>query len=402
MKKAYIVEAKRTPIGKFLGTLKNADAGELGAAVVKNIMKDHQELVPNVDEVIVGNVLSAGLKQGIARQVSLHAGFPVEIPAYSINMVCGSGMKAVMNGVAGIQSGTSNLVVAGGVEMMSAAPFLLSGKNRSGSKLGNLQAVDSLIGDGLTDVFNNYHMGITAENIAEKHSITREEQDAFSFESQKRAIAAVDSGRFVDEIVPISVKSRKEEIWFDTDEHMNRGTSPEKLAKLRPAFKKDGTVTAGNASGINDGASMVLLASESAVDQYWLNPLVEVVAVGQGGVDPSVMGLGPVPAIRNVLKNADLKLSDIGLIELNEAFAAQSLGVLKELSEEHGVDVADLMPITNVNGGAIALGHPLGASGNRILVTLIHEMKKRNVKYGLASLCIGGGMGTAIIVKNLD
>ncbi len=402
MKKAYIVEAKRTPIGKFLGTLKNADAGELGAAVVKNIMKDHQDLVPKVDEVIVGNVLSAGLKQGIARQVSLHAGFPVEIPAYSLNMVCGSGMKAVMNGVAGIQSGTANLVVAGGVEMMSAAPFLLSGKNRSGSKLGNLQAVDSLIGDGLTDVFNNYHMGITAENIAEKHSITREEQDAFAMESQKRAIAAVDSGRFADEIVPISIKTRKEEIWFDADEHMNRSTSPEKLAKLRPAFKKDGTVTAGNASGINDGASMVLLASEEAVDQYWLNPLVEIVAVGQGGVDPSVMGLGPVPAIRNVLKNAGLKLSDMGLIELNEAFASQSLGVLKELSEEHEVQVADLMPITNVNGGAIALGHPLGASGNRILVTLIHEMKKRNVEYGLASLCIGGGMGTAIIVKNLD
>jgi len=402
MKKAYIVEAKRTPIGKFLGTLKNADAGQLGAAVVKNIMKDHQDLVPKVDEVIVGNVLSAGLKQGIARQVSLHAGFPVEIPAYSLNMVCGSGMKAVMNGVSGIQSGTANLVVAGGVEMMSAAPFLLSGKNRSGSKLGNLAAVDSLIGDGLTDVFNNYHMGITAENIAEKHGISREEQDAFAYESQKRAIEAVDSGRFAEEIVPISVKSRKEEIWFDADEHMNRTTNPEKLAKLRPAFKKDGTVTAGNASGINDGASMVLLASESAVDQYWLNPLVEVVAVGQGGVDPSVMGLGPVPAIRNVLKNAGLKLSDMGLIELNEAFAAQSLGVLKELSEEHQVDVADLMPITNVNGGAIALGHPLGASGNRILVTLIHEMKKRNVQYGLASLCIGGGMGTAIIVKNLD
>ena len=402
MKKAYIVEAKRTPIGKFLGTLKNSDAGELGAAVVKNIMKDHQDLMPKVDEVIVGNVLSAGLKQGIARQVSLHAGFPVEIPAYSLNMVCGSGMKAVMNGVAGIQSGTANLVVAGGVEMMSAAPFLLSGKNRSGSKLGNLQAVDSLIGDGLTDVFNNYHMGITAENIAEKHSITREEQDAFAMESQRRAIAAVDSGRFTDEIVPISIKTRKEEIWFDTDEHMNRSTSPEKLAKLRPAFKKDGTVTAGNASGINDGASMVLLASEEAVDQYWLNPLVEIVAVGQGGVDPSVMGLGPVPAIRNVLKNAGMKLSDIGLIELNEAFASQSLGVLKELSQEHDVQVADLMPITNVNGGAIALGHPLGASGNRILVTLIHEMKKRNVEYGLASLCIGGGMGTAIIVKNLD
>ena len=402
MKKAYIVEAKRTPIGKFLGTLKNSDAGELGAAVVKNIMKDHQDLMPKVDEVIVGNVLSAGLKQGIARQVSLHAGFPVEIPAYSLNMVCGSGMKAVMNGVAGIQSGTANLVVAGGVEMMSAAPFLLSGKNRSGSKLGNLQAVDSLIGDGLTDVFNNYHMGITAENIAEKHNITREEQDAFAMESQRRAIAAVDSGRFTDEIVPISIKTRKEEIWFDTDEHMNRSTSPEKLAKLRPAFKKDGTVTAGNASGINDGASMVLLASEEAVDQYWLNPLVEIVAVGQGGVDPSVMGLGPVPAIRNVLKNAGMKLSDIGLIELNEAFASQSLGVLKELSQEHDVQVADLMPITNVNGGAIALGHPLGASGNRILVTLIHEMKKRNVEYGLASLCIGGGMGTAIIVKNLD
>lgn len=401
MKKVYIIEAKRSPIGKFLGTLKNGNAGELGAAVLKDMMKEHQELVPEVDEVIVGNVLSAGLKQGIARQVSLNAGFPVETPAYSLNMVCGSGMKAVMNGVAGIQSGSANLVVAGGVEMMSAAPFLLSSKNRTGSKLGNLAAVDSLIGDGLTDVFNNYHMGITAENIADKHGITREEQDAFSYESQKRAIAAVDSGRFSDEIVPILIKNRKEEFWFDADEHMNRKTNLEKLAGLRPAFKKDGSVTAGNASGINDGASMTLLASKEVVDQYWLNPLVEIIAVGQGGVDPSVMGLGPVPAISNVLKNANMSLSDMGLIELNEAFAAQSLGVMKELSEEHGVAVEDLLPITNVNGGAIALGHPLGASGNRILVTLIHEMKKRKIEYGLASLCIGGGMGTAIIVKTL-
>ncbi len=401
MKKVYIIEAKRSPIGKFLGTLKNGNAGELGAAVLKDMMKDHQELVSEVDEVIVGNVLSAGLKQGIARQVSLNAGFPVETPAYSLNMVCGSGMKAVMNGVAGIQSGSTNLVVAGGVEMMSAAPFLFSGKNRTGNKLGNLEAVDSLIGDGLTDVFNNYHMGITAENIADKHGITREEQDAFSYESQKRAIAAVDSGRFSDEIVPILIKNRKEEFWFDADEHMNRKTNLEKLAGLRPAFKKDGSVTAGNASGINDGASMTLLASKEVVDQYWLNPLVEIIAVGQGGVDPSVMGLGPVPAISNVLKNANMSLSDMGLIELNEAFAAQSLGVMKELSEEHGVAVGDLLPITNVNGGAIALGHPLGASGNRILVTLIHEMKKRKIEYGLASLCIGGGMGTAIIVKNV-
>ena len=402
MEKVYIVEAKRSPIGKFLGTLKNEDAGKLGAMVLKDIMKDHQELVGKVDEVIVGNVLSAGLKQGIARQVSLHAGFPVETPAYSLNMVCGSGMKAVMNGVAGIQSGSAKLVVAGGVELMSAAPFLLSGKNRTGSKLGNLAAVDSLIGDGLTDVFNNYHMGITAENIADKHKITREEQDAFSYESQKRAIAAVDSGRFNDEIVPILIKNRKEEFWFTADEHMNRKTNLEKLAGLRPAFKKDGSVTAGNASGINDGASMTLLASESVVDQYWLKPLVEIVAVGQGGVDPSVMGLGPVPAIHNVLKNASMSLSDIGLIELNEAFAAQSLGVLRELSDEHGVSVEELLPITNVNGGAIALGHPLGASGNRILVTLIHEMKKRKIEYGLASLCIGGGMGTAILVKNVE
>ncbi|BES66378.1 acetyl-CoA C-acetyltransferase [Gottschalkiaceae bacterium SANA] len=402
MKKVYIVEAKRSPIGKFLGTLKDTNAGDLGGAVLKEMLKDHQELVAEVDEVIIGNVLSAGLKQGIARQVSLNAGFPVETPAYSLNMVCGSGMKAVMNGLAGIQSGSANLVVAGGVELMSAAPFLLSGKNRTGSKLGNLAAVDSLIGDGLTDVFNNYHMGITAENIAAKHGISREEQDAFSYESQKRAIAAVDSGRFDDEIVPILIKKRKEEFWFGADEHMNRTTNEEKLARLRPAFKKDGTVTAGNASGINDGASMTLLASEEAVDQYWLNPLVEIVAVGQGGVDPSVMGLGPVPAIRNVLKNAKMSLADIELIELNEAFAAQSLGVLKELSEEHGVRVDHLLPITNVNGGAIALGHPLGASGNRILVTLIHEMKKRKLEYGLASLCIGGGMGTAIIVKNVE
>lgn len=402
MNKVYIVDGKRSAMGSFLGTLKGMKAGVLGGEVLKSILKDKQEIVDNIDEVIVGHVLTADQGQGVARQISIHAGVPVEIPAYSLNMVCGSGMKAVMNGYTNIASGVQNVVVAGGVEVMSQTPFLISGATRTGNKLGNMAAKDALIEDGLTDVFNKYHMGITAENIAEKHSITRQEQDDFALESQRRAIEAVDNGRFKDEIIPIYIKTRKSEICFEQDEYPNRSTDNEKLGKLRTVFKKDGTVTAGNASGINDGASMTLLASEEAVDKFWLKPMVEIIGIGQGGVDPSVMGLGPVPAIRQALLNAELKLEEIELIELNEAFAAQSLGVIKELSSEHGVSEEQLLKITNVNGGAIALGHPLGASGNRILVTLIHEMKKKKVKYGLASLCIGGGMGTAIIIKNAE
>lgn len=271
-----------------------------------------------------------------------------------------------------------------------------------GQKLGNISQHDDILLDALTDAFEGYHMGITAENIAEKYGITREDQDAFAFESQKRAIAAVDGGRFVDEIVPVEVKMRRETVTFDTDEYPNRKSNPEKLAALRPVFKKDGSVTAGNASGINDGASMMMLVSESFLKENGLTPLAQVLAIGQGGVDPSVMGLGPVPAIADVLKRTDKDLSDMELIELNEAFAAQSIGVLKELSSTYGQDMDDLLARTNVNGGAIALGHPVGVSGNRIMVTLMYEMKKRGLEYGLASLCIGGGMGTAVVIKNMD
>lgn len=399
MSKVYVVAAKRTAIGSFLGTLKNVHPSELGASVLEEVLEVSQVDNKAIDEVIIGNVLPAGQGQGLARQVTIKAGMPVDIPAYGINMVCGSGMKAIMNGFTSIQAGLHHLVIAGGVESMSTAPHILPGSLRQGYKLGDMLAKDHLVFDALTDAFEGYHMGITAENIAEKYGLTREEQDAFALLSQQKAISAVDTGKFKDEIVPVEIKSRRETIIFDTDEYPNRSTNSEKLAKLKPVFKKDGTVTAGNASGINDGASMVLLASEEAVNQYNLTPLAEVIAIGQGGVDPSIMGMGPVPAIRKALTAAGLTLKDMELLELNEAFAAQSLGVVQELSLEHGVSKEAIMDRTNVNGGAIALGHPVGVSGNRIVVTLIHEMIKRKSTYGLASLCIGGGMGTALILK---
>ena len=399
MKKVFIVAAKRTAIGKFMGSLASINPGELGAIVIKELIKETGVNPEGIDTVIAGNILSAGQMQGVARQASIKAGIPVEVPAYSINMVCGSGMKAVMNGYSGILSGLAEVVIAGGTETMSNAGFVLNGSLRSGVKMGDLKAVDHMVCDGLTDAFNNYHMGITAENIAEKYGITREQQDAFSYSSQQKAIKAIDSGAFAKEIVPVSIVTKKETIIFDKDEFPNRASNPEKLAALKPAFKKDGTVTAGNASGVNDGASFVMLMSEEAVAKYGLKPLCEIVAVGQGGVDPKVMGLGPVPAIRKALKNAGMKLSDMELIELNEAFAAQSLGVIKELIDEHKVTREWIDERTNINGGAIALGHPIGASGNRIIVSLIHELIATGKNIGLASLCIGGGMGTAIIVK---
>lgn len=399
MRKVYIVAAKRTAIGKLMGGLTALQPGEMGARVIKAVLADAGVQPEQVDQVIVGNVLCAGQKQGVARQAAILAGIPAEVPAYGVNMICGSGMKSVLNGYTDIVAGNCEIVLAGGTESMSNAGFVMPGTLRSGNKMGNIQAVDHMVCDGLTDAFHNYHMGITAENIAEKYGITREEQDAFSFASQQKAIRAVDNGEFVKEIVPIEIVGRKETIVFDTDEFPNRASTPEKMAKLKPAFKKDGTVTAGNASGVNDGASFVLLASEDKVKELGLKPLAEIVATGQGGVDPSVMGLGPVPAIRQALKRAGLALSEIELIELNEAFAAQSLGVIRELIEEHGVTREWINERTNINGGAIALGHPIGASGNRILVTLVHELLKNDKKVGLASLCIGGGMGTAIIVK---
>ncbi|MDP3397741.1 MAG: acetyl-CoA C-acetyltransferase [Bacteroidales bacterium] len=402
MKKVYIVAAKRTAIGKFLGSLSSFGPAELGAKVIAGIVKETGISPDKIDSVIVGNILSAGHMQGVARQCSVKAGLPVEVPAYSLNMVCGSGMKAVMNGCADIITGTANIVIAGGTESMSNAAFVMpGGAIRNGVKMGNITTVDHMICDGLTDAFNNYHMGITAENIAEKYGITREEQDAFAYASQQKASKSVDSGLFDSEIIPFEIVTKKETIIFDKDEYPNRSTSPEKLGALRPAFKKDGTVTAGNASGVNDGASFVMLASEEAVKEHGLKPLAEIVAYGQGGVDPSIMGMGPVPAIRQALKNAGMKLKEIELLELNEAFAAQSLGVIKELISEHKVSKEWIEQRCNINGGAIALGHPIGASGNRILVTLVHLLKSQNKKIGLASLCIGGGMGTAIIIKAL-
>ncbi len=401
MSNVYIVGAKRTAIGSYLGSLKDMHPADLGAKLIKNIIEETKINPSDVDEIIVGNILPAGLGQGVGRQVAIKAGLPVTVPGYSLNIACGSGMKAIMNGYANISLGIHHLVFAGGVESMSHSPFLMTEKAKTGHKMGDMTLQDHMMKDALLDAFDGLHMGMTAENIAEKYNISRVEQDEFAYDSQKRAISAIDNKRFKDEILPIEIKTRKEVLVFGTDEYPNRATNLEILSKLRTVFKKDGTVTAGNSSGINDGASFVLLASEEAIEKYHLTPLAQVVGIGQGGVEPKLMGLGPTPAIRHALNFGKLQLKDIDLIELNEAFAAQSLGVIHELQEEHHVDKDWILNRTNVNGGAIALGHPVGASGNRIVVTLLYEMKKRNLNYGLASLCIGGGMGTAIIIKNI-
>ena len=402
MKKIYIVAAKRTAIGKFLGTLSNINPTDLAVPVVKQILTDTKINASKIDEVIVGNVLMAGHKQGVARQISIKSGIPEEVPAYSINMVCGSGMKSIMQGYASIIAGQSEIVLAGGTESMSTASYLISGQTiRNGSKMGDFQIIDHLVYDGLTDAFSGLHMGITAENVAERYNITRQEQDVFAYNSQQKAITTIDNRKFKNEIVPVIIPNKKGDIIFDTDEFPNRASTLDKLATLKPAFKKDGTVTAGNSSGINDGASFVLIASEEAINKYNLTPLVEIIAIGQGGVTPDVMGIGPIPAIQKALSMSNLKLTDIEVLELNEAFAAQSLGVMKLLSENHKVSSDWLSERTNKNGGAIALGHPIGASGNRIVVSLIHEMKRSNNQLGLAALCIGGGMGTCTIFKNI-
>jgi len=400
--KVFLVAAKRTAIGKFMGMIAGVPAADLAATVIKAIVAETKIDPSKIDEVIVGNILMAGQKQGIARQAAIKGGIPASVPAWGVNMICGSGMKSIMTAVNNIKAGEARLVLAGGTENMSSAGFVLPGSVRNGMKMGDFHAVDHMVSDGLTDAFEGYHMGVTAENVAERYTINREAQDEFSYASQQKAIAAIDGGRFKGEIVPVEIKTKKETIIFDTDEFPNRTTSPEKLAGLRPAFKKDGTVTAGNASGINDGASFVLVASEEAVKEFGLTPLAEVIAVGQGGVEPSVMGLGPVPAIANALKKAGLKLTDIDVLELNEAFAAQSLGVISQLCADHGVGKEWFDQHCNLNGGAIALGHPIGASGNRITVSLVHEMKRNGHKLGMASLCIGGGMGTAVILKNIE
>lgn len=401
MGKIFLVGAKRSAIGSMLGSLKDVSPTYIGAEVLKAAIEQAGVNPANIDEVIVGNVLPAGVKQGPARQVAIGAGIPVSVPAYSVNMVCGSGMKAVMNAATSIAAGKADIIAAGGAEVMSGAPYLVNGKVRGGCKMGDMQLVDHMILDALTDAFGNMHMGITAENVAERYEITREMQDLFAINSQKKAIAAQDAGKFKDEIVPLTIKAGKKEFVFENDEYINRVTTLEKLATLRPAFKAGGTVTAGNSSGINDGASFIILASENAVEKYNLKPLAELVGFGQGGVEPDVMGLGPVPAVANALKDAKMKLQDMEVLELNEAFAAQSLGVVRLLSEEHGMDKEQIMERCNVNGGAIALGHPVGASGNRIIVTLLYELIHSGKQYGLASLCIGGGMGTAVVLKNI-
>jgi len=401
MAKIYVAAAKRTAVGSFNGSISGVPANELGAVVAAEILKETGLPGDAVDELISGTVLPAGAGQGPARQIAIQAGIPAAVPAYNVSMVCGSGMKAVINGAAAIKAGMGDVYIAGGAENMSMSPYLIPNA-RQGLRMGNKEIVDHMVYDALTDAFGGYHMGITAENVAEKHGITREMQDAFAYGSQVKAIRAVDGDQFQKEIVPVTVKTRKSETVFDRDEYPNRNTSPEKLAALRPAFKSGGTVTAGNASGINDGAAFLLLVSEAALAKYDLQPLAEVVGFGQGGVAPEVMGLGPVPAIGNALTQAGVSLNDVDIIELNEAFAAQSLGVIRELSAEHGMEEEEIKSRTNLKGGAIALGHPVGASGARIAVTLTHLMREKGVRYGLASLCIGGGMGTAFILKGID
>ena len=391
MSKVFIVAAKRTAVGKFMGSLSSVSPADMAAEVIKNIINETKINPASIDEVIVGNILMAGYKQGIARQAAVKAGIPVEVPAYGINMICGSGMKAILDGATHIKAGEAEVVLAGGTESMSNAGYVLPGTLRNGNKMGDFKAIDHMVCDGLTDAFEGYHMGITAENVAEKYGITRKEQDEFSYNSQVKAATAIDEGRFKNEIVPITVKIGKEMVSFDTDEFVNRSTNPDKLANLKPAFKKDGTVTAGNASGINDGAAAVMMMSAEKAKELGLKPLAKIVAYASAGVEPEIMGMGPVPAVKKTLEKAGWTLDQVDLIEANEAFAAQALGVAGELKFD--------MSKVNVNGGAIALGHPIGASGTRILVTLLHEMQRRDAKKGLATLCIGGGMGVALPVE---
>jgi len=390
-KEVVVVSAVRTAIGSFMGSLKDVPATKLGAEVIKQALKKAGVEPAQVDEVIMGNVLQAGLGQNPARQASIMAGLPEGVSAMTINKVCGSGLKAVHLAAQAIIAGDSDIVVAGGMENMSQAPYLLKNA-REGFRMGDQKVIDSMISDGLWCAFNDYHMGITAENLCDAYSISRDEQDTFAARSQERAAAAIEEGKFKDEIVPIEIPQRKgDPIVFDTDEYVKAGTTAEKLGKLRPAFKKEGSVTAGNASGINDGAAAVVVMSKEKADELGIKPLATIVANASAGVDPSIMGIGPVQAVKKVLDKSGMELSELDLVEANEAFAAQSIAVDRELKFDHEK--------LNVNGGAIALGHPIGASGARIFVTLLHEMQKRDAKTGLATLCIGGGQGVATIVK---
>ena len=417
MKDLYIVNCCRTAIGSFGGALKNTSAVEMGTIVVKEVLKRSGVNPENIDEVMFGNVLSAGLGQNVARQVAVGAGVPYKVPAYTVNMVCGSGMKTLIEGARSILTGDAEIVLCGGTESMSQAPFSLPDM-RWGARMSDKKVVDTMIKDGLWDAYNNYHMGTTAENVCDVWGVTREEMDEFAASSQQKAVAAIESGRFADEIVPVPMKVKKETVEFKVDEYPKPGTTKESIAKLRGAFPvgPEGTedaivhtfeptkiheadarkhvqrVTAANASGLNDGAAALILASGEAVEKYGLKPMAKLISWGQGGVDPEIMGVGPVPACRQALDKIGLTMKDIDLVEANEAFAAQCVAIARELD----FDPAKV----NVNGGAIALGHPIGCSGARIVVTLLHEMLKRpEAKKGLATLCIGGGMATTVIVE---
>jgi len=393
-REVVIVSAARTAIGNFGGSLANMSAVDLGVVAAKEAIERAGITPELIDEVYVGNILSAGLGQGVARQVSIGAGIPVEKPAMTINIICGSGLRSVSLAAQLIKAGEADVILAGGTESMSNAAYVMP-KARTGLRMGDGVIVDTMVKDGLTDAFSNVHMGITAENLVDKFELTREEQDQFAANSQNKAEAAIAAGKFKDEIVPVEIPQRKgDPIVFDADEFPRAGVTAEKLGRMRPAFKKDGSVTAANASGLNDGAAMLIVMSKEKAEELGLKPLAKVVSYATHGVDPQIMGYGVVPAVEKALKLAGMTIDEIDLIESNEAFAAQALSVLKGLGIEDASNV-------NVNGGAIALGHPIGASGARILTTLLYEMKKTDAKTGLATLCIGGGMGTSLIVEKV-
>ncbi|RJF89165.1 acetyl-CoA C-acetyltransferase [Oleomonas cavernae] len=389
MTDVVIVAAARTPVGSFNGSFADTPAHVLGQTVITELLKRSGVAAADVSEVILGQILSGGQGQNPARQASINAGLPVEVPAWGMNQLCGSGLRAVALGFQAVKNGDSSIVIAGGQESMSQAPHVAH--LRAGTKMGDMKFVDSMLKDGLTDAFYGYHMGVTAENVARQWQLTREEQDAFALASQNKAEAAQTAGKFKDEIVPVTIKTRKGDIVVSEDEYIRKGATLDMMAKLKPAFDKEGSVTAGNASGINDGAAAVVLMSAEEAKKRGLKPLARIVSWAQAGVDPKVMGTGPIPASRAALKAAGWSVNDLDLVEANEAFAAQALAVNKDL----GWDTSKV----NVNGGAIALGHPIGASGARVLVTLLHEMQKRDAKKGLATLCIGGGMGVALTVE---
>jgi acetyl-CoA C-acetyltransferase len=388
-----ILGACRTPIGAFGGAFKDVSAVDLGATAIREAMRRAGVKGEDVGDVVMGCVLQAGAGMNVARQAGLKAGLPIDVPGMTVNRVCGSGLQAVVHAVEAIRVGYVDTMVAGGTESMSNAPYLLKGA-RWGYRMGNAEAIDELLADGLTCAMGACHMGVTAEEIASRYGVSRADQDAFAAESQSRAVAAIAAGRFKDEIVPVSIPQRKgDPIVVDTDEYPRAGTTAEKLGQLKPAFKKDGSVTAGNASGINDGAAAVVVTTAERAKKVGTKPLARIISYASTGVDPKIMGMGPVPAVRKALERAGLKAGDIDLFELNEAFAAQALAVTREL----GLDPSKI----NVNGGAIALGHPIGASGARVLTTLVHALSARTLRYGVASLCIGGGMGIAMVVERL-